>query len=639
MTGNGERDRGEHDGSDPVTQAVRAAAATRRAVAQARIASRLASRSMLARWARALSWLERRGLDENGILLTFAVAVGVASAIGVVLFYRAIDLSYYVFYRWPTQALPQLPLVLYRPLLTAGALAVAHAIWRRAGSGRDGMTVPDVQLSVVRRGGRISPHRAAGRTFASAVTIGGGGSAGSEGPVAVLGATVGSALGRMFRFSAERTTVLVGAGAAAGISAAFNAPLAGAFFALEEILGSLSVSAFPPVVVASVVGAVVSRAAFGNHPAFPIPREYGYTGLVEVLVLFPLLGVLCALMSVLFVRTYFGLGGVAASFIETRPRLAAAMPWASGAIVGLLVLASRGELVGTGHLAISLQAFGRMAWWALLLLAFGKIIVTSLTLQGGGSGGLFTPSLFVGAATGGAMGVVLRTLLPTVPIAPEAFALVGMGAVVGAATGAPLTAILLVFEMTNDYAIVPPLMIAVVVCHVVARRLEPDNLYSGWLRRRGEHIALGADRDVLAGLSVADAYVHDPVIVDEGQRVSGLLQHLGNRDQGVFPVVDGERRLLGVITTADLGVVARSDHALDALVIAADLAQPTETVAPEDSLLNAVRLMGVRGVSALPVVDASTERLVGVVHRGGVLAVYERAVASGLANPGKTRRH
>lgn len=602
---------------------IRARQATRSA---ARVATR-ATHVARTRWDRALAWLDRLGLDENAILLTFATVVGLAAAAGVVLFYRAIDLSYHVFYRWTAEVLPAGSLVLYRPLLTAVALAVAATVWRRTGGGSDGFTVPDVQLAVVRRGGHVPPTPTLGRTLASAITIGGGGSAGSEGPVAVLGAGAGSLVGRAFRFSAERTTVLVGAGTAAAIAAAFNAPLAGAFFALEEILGSFRVASFPPVVVASVVGAVVSRAVFGNHPAFPVPHEYGYALVTEVLVLFPLLGVLCGLVSALFVRVHFGIGAAVAT-LRARHRVPAALvPWIAGALVGTLVLLSRGFLVGAGHLEIPLETFGRMAWWALLLLALGKIVVTAVTLQGGGSGGLFTPSLFVGAATGGAMGVALRALLPALPIAPAAYAIVGMGAVVAAATGAPITAILLVFEMTNDYAIVPPLMVSVVVCHVVARRLESDNLYSGWLRRRGEHLAHGADRDVLAGLTVADAFDRQAVTVGEGERVSTLLHHIGRVDQGVFPVLDDDGRVLGVLTTADLGAVARSDHALDDVVLAADVAQPIETVAPGDSLLDAVRRMGVRGMPALPVVDPTTERLVGVLHRGNVLAAYERGVA------------
>jgi CIC family chloride channel protein len=269
-----------------------------------------------------------------------------------------------------------------------------------------------------------------------------------------------------------------------------------------------------------------------------------------------------------------------------------------------------------------------MAWYALAMLAVGKILATAVTLQGGGSGGLFTPSVYVGAATGGAFGAVLRTIFPALGLAPEAYALVGMGAVIAGATGAPITGILLVFEMTNDYAIVLPLMIAVVVSNQVARRLEPDNLYSGWLRRRGERIEHGAARDVLAGLHVADALDRDAVVIAEAEPLSRVLDHIGNRDQTIFPVVDGDGLLLGVLTTADLGAVARHDHVLGEVVLAADVVQESETLAPGDSLLRAVRLMGVRGASALPVVDPPSGRLLGVVNRSHVLTLYEQAVAT-----------
>ena len=601
-------------------------------------AARTAFRRAASQWSRWLDRLERFGLriglTENGVLLAFAVAVGIAGALGVVIFYKAIDLAYDVFVRWPSSF--NLPgRFLYRPLLTGGALALAWFIWRRFGRGSDGATVPDVQLAVVRRGGHVPLGPTVGRTLASAVTLGGGASAGTEGPVVVLGAGVGSLLARAFRFSRERMTVLVGAGAAAAIAAAFNAPLAGAFFALEEILGDFRVASFPPVVIASVVGAVVSRAVFGNHPAFPIPRAYGYAVVREVVFFFPLLGVVCGVISALFVRTYFGLGAAIGRLLvppagasRARRRSAAVVPWLAGAFVGLIVYASGGFLVGTGHLSIPIEAFGRLAWWALLLLALGKILATTVTLHGGGSGGLFTPSLFVGAATGGSVGVALHGLFPSLPITPEAYAIVGMGSLVAGATGAPITGILLVFEMTNDYALVVPLMVAVVITHLVAHKLVRENLYSGWLRRRGEHLEQGADRDVLAGLRVADACERDAVVVPEGAPIAGLLGHLGHRDQTLFPVVNDEGTFVGVLTTEDLGHIARTGRAVDELLVASDVAQPSETLSPDDSLLGAVRRMGVRGEGSLPVVDPGTQRLVGVVTRSRILALYERAVAA-----------
>src|SRR5690606_23932263 len=588
-----------------------------------------------ARWRKRLRARMRRGwsllLDrfdslewsENAILLVFAVAIGCGAALGVVAFYWLIDVAYHVLFVLPGRFLRNIDLLAWRPVITALGLLAAWWIMHRIGHGKEGQNVPDVQLAVARRGGVIETRPALARTAASAVTLGGGGSAGSEGPVAVLGATVGSFLGQLFRFSADRTRILVAAGAAAGISAAFNAPLTGAFFALEEILGSLAVGAFPAVVVSSVIAAVVSRSFFGNSPAISIPAEYGYVHASEILVFYPLLGILSGLAAVLFVRTYFRTEDIAA-----RLRVPAwSLPVIGGLVVGFMVFLSRGALVGYGHLAIRIDELGMMAWYALALLALGKIVVTSITLHFGGSGGVFTPSLYVGAATGGAFGAALAALFPELGLSPEAYALVGMGAVVAAATAAPITGILIVFEMTNDYAIMLPLMMATVIAYVGARQIERDSLYSGWLRRRGERIEHGAERDVLAGIRAADACQANARTIAPGETVMELLERLDSSDQTEFPVVTRDGHLIGMITIADLGRLARDSHALSEIVVAADVAVPTDAVAPDDTLLEAIRRMGVRGSGSIPMVDPQTGRYLGLVTRAHVLAHYERAIA------------
>ncbi len=569
--------------------------------------------------------LAARAPSEYSILIGFAVVIGTLTAVGVAAFYGAIDLAYAAFFRWSARAMPRLGLLAYRPLVTGAGIALAWWIMRTIGRGHDGMNVPDVQLAVVRRGADVPTRPALARTLASAITIGAGGSAGSEGPVVVLGAALGSALGRTFRAASSRTTVLVACGAGAAISAAFNAPLAGAFFALEEIVGTFSGTSFAPVVVASVIAAVVSRAAFGNHPAFPIPAQYTYAGTGDALLGFPLLGLACGLMAALFVRTYFAADDVARALRVPR----AAKPWIGGALVGALVALSGGTLVGFGHLAIHLDMFGRMTWWALAALALGKVLATSVTLNFGGSGGVFTPSLYIGAATGGALGVALTHLFPHAGLHPETYALVGMGAMIAGATDAPITGILLVFEMTNDYAMVLPLMLAVVVCSRVSRRLVPDSLYSGWLRRRGETLDHGQDPDALGGVRVGDVYDVAPIAVTEDTPVASLVEQLGHTDQPALPVVDADGRVTGVITQGELARAARDSAALGGLVIAADLARPSETVAADDSLLLAVRRLGVRGAAALPVVDPASGRLAGLLTRAHVLAAYERAVTAG----------
>lgn len=589
-------------------------------------------------WERAIAWLPQREPSENVVLLAFAVATGVLSALGVVAFYKSIDAAYKLFYRLPGTYFPDVTVLAYRPIITGAGLWLAWWVMRRIGRGHEGMNVPDVQLAVVRRGGNIEGRPALARTAASAITIGSGGAAGSEGPVVVLGAAVGSWLGRVFHFAPSRVNVLVGCATGAAISAAFNAPLAGAFFALEEILGTFSGASFAPVVVSSVLAAVISRGVFGNHPAFPIPRQYGYVQPAEVVLFYPLLGIISGLVAAVFVRTYFGVGDIERRLTGWKIP-GSAMPWIGGLLVGAMVVASHGLLVGYGHLAVRVDVFGRMAWYLLVLLAVGKIIATSLTLNLGGSGGVFTPSLYIGAATGGAVGVVLSRIFPHMGLHPEAYALVGMGAMIAGATDAPITGILLVFEMTDDYAVVLPLMLTVVLSHAIARLFEPDSLYSGWLRRRGERIDHGADRDTLAGLRVSDAYEAAPQVISESSSVYELVNHLGHTlgrtDQTYFPVVDDEQHLVGVVTVVELGRLSRelteNADSFKQLLLAADIAQPTESVQPSDSLLEAIRKMGVRGAASLPVVDPHTDRLLGLISRSHILDRYEVSVSGRAA--------
>ncbi len=571
-------------------------------------------------WEKLVDRFHALDLSENAVLLGFAVAVGVAGALGVVLFYNLIDLSATLLFRWPARVLPSWLEWLYRPLVTGSGLALAWYVMRRFGQDNDGLNVPDIQRAVVREAGEIPTQPALARTAASAITIGGGGSAGAEGPVAVFGAAIGSLLGRLFRFPASRTTVLVGAGAAAGISAAFNAPLAGAFFALEEILGSFSVSAFPPVVVASVVAAVVSRAAFGNHPAFPIPEEYGYNHAIEILLFYPVLGVLAGLVAAYFVRSHFRVEDMVKA-VKLPPAL---VPWLGGAIVGGAVTLSGGLLIGDGHLSISLDLFGRIAWWGLILLAVGKILLTSLTLSAGGSGGLFTPSLYVGATIGGGFGVVLADVLPSLSITPEAYALVGMGAVVAAATGAPLTGILIVFEMTDDSAIMLPLMLTVVIAYLVARRLSPDDLYSGWLRRRGQNLKYGTDRAIMADITVREACELVPVTIPESQTV---VSARNVPDQDGFPVTSPDGRLVGMLTMAEIHRFAKDDQQKGVARTAGEVAERVRPLAPSDTLLSGLRRMAARGASSLPVVDPATGKLFGLLSRDHALWLYERVMA------------
>lgn len=597
----------------------------RRALVRGRRMMRPAGR----RWGRLVDRFNALELREDTILLAFSVAIGIAGGLGVLLFFTLLDAAYRLFFDILAARLPGTEVPLYRPLLTGAGLALSAWLVRRldpearSGGVRPYQLVPALQLAVARRGGQVPLRTAAARLGASIVTLGSGGGGGSEGPVATVGATAASMLGRAFRFDPSRVRLMVGAGAAAGVSAAFNAPLAGAFFALESIVGTFALTAFAPIVIAAVVAALISQSVFGDSPALALPTEYGYQHVLEVVLLYPILGVLCGLAAALFVRVFFGIG-------ELRERLRPPpllLPWVGGVVVGTLVLLSDGHLVSFGHLAIRVEIFGQMAWWVLALFALGQILVTSITLNSGGSAGVFAPSLFVGAATGGAFGVAAAGLLPGLGLSPEPYALVGMAAVFAATTDAPLAAILIVFELTNDYEIMLPLMVATGIGYLVARRVEPDGLYSGWLRRRGEALEDGTDRDVMTSLQVGDVLDPNPQVIGEDATVAQLLEHLGRAGQTEYPVVDEQLRVIGVISIADLGRVAKEHRDLATLILASDLATPTETIAPDESILEAIRRMGVRGSGSLPVVEADRQTLVGMVSRGGILAAYERAVA------------
>ena len=578
-------------------------------------------------WARAVRWLESRDVDEEVLLIACGAAIGAAAGLGVVAFYHLIDAAYWLFIAWPARTFGLGPHLAYLPLLTALALWGAWMVVRRAGV-PDGQNVPDVQLAVAKQNGRVRMRPVVVRTIASAITLGGGGSAGSEGPVAVLGAGLGSAAGRLLRLQPRRVKILVGCGAAAGISGAFSAPFAGAFFALEEVLGSFAVGAFSPVLVASVAGALTVRPFLGRHPAFLIPK-YGDTHAWTVLVLFPFLGVACGLCSALYTRLFFA----TAARLERAAAPAWARPVVGGLAVGAVTLLSGGLLLGNGHLAIPNEVFGAgdLAWYALVALAVAKIVATSVTLGAGGSGGVFTPTLFIGAALGGGLGRLAAGVIPGHGVHPEVWGLVGMAGLVAGATRAPLTAIFMVFDMTDDYGIVPALVVVAVIAYVTAHRFAPHGLYDGWLARRGEQLSHGADRAIMDRLHVRDAVDRRVVTVAPGATLADVVAATRRTRHTTLAVVD-HQRLVGVIAYDDLREAMLDRGDLAPLLVAADLAVPTETLTPRQSLREALSRMNARAVDALPVVEGTGDgdadsRFVGMLTRADLLAAYERELA------------
>jgi len=556
--------------------------------------------------------------DESTVLIGFAVAIGIAVGLAVILFYKLIDL-FQALALSTADRLTWLGVLDILAVVLIG-LSIAHLIVKFGAKDSDGENIPDVLRAVAKRGSYIANLPVLAKTAASGIMIGTGGAVGAEGPVAVAGAALGSRIGRVFRSSSARLQLLVACGAGAGISAAFNAPIAGVFFALEKILGGFSVAAFAPVLVASVVAAVMSRAVFGNTPVITIPTEYGM-GAPWELGVYAVLGLFAGVVAVMYTRTVYR----ATDFLHRRRNrwtqiLIAAL------VVGTLDVLFRADLWGHGHESLDIGIISQREPWFLIALSFAKLVATAFALSAVRAGGVFTPALFIGATLGGGLARAAQAMFPVWVVRPEAFALAGMAGLVAGATHAPLTAIMMVFEMSGDYNLILPIMICSAIAYVTARRLFPTSLYSEWLRRKGERIGHGRDLGVLERLTVEEACNRYPTTVSEDASVSEIMSAVGRSPQTEFPVQDSEGRLIGVVTYGDLRNVLADRERLAPVVIAADIANiEIEPVTTKDSLRTALERLGVHGSLTLPVVEPDgSRRLVGMISRQEILASYDR---------------
>lgn len=474
-------------------------------------------------------------------------------------------------------------------------------------------------VAVAVHGGRIPAKVAVVKALASALCIGAGGSVGREGPIVQIGSALGSVVGRLTRAPGNRLRTLVACGAAAGIAATFNAPVAGVFFALELILRDFAAESFGLVVLASVTASVIGRGVLGNTPFLALPpftvdnpRQY---------LLFAVLGLVGALAGTLFSRVLYAVEDLCdAGWARTR------LPeWARPALGGLLlglVLLALPQMYGVGYPVLSSAVAGRYTVLFLLLLALGKVVATSLTIGIGGSGGVFAPSLFIGAALGDAFGQVAAALDPSLAGRPGAYALVGMAAVFAGSARAPITAVLIMFELTGEYTIILPLMLAVVVATATSRAISPDTIYTRKLARRG--IDLDAARTpgtaadsgqapagALATVPVGEVMGPVPAPVSGTTSIAGLLEVL-LRERSAVPVLD-EHGYAGTVSVLELDGAPED-------ATAADIAVLPDALAPGDSVEHALQVLAGGAVGGTPVLDG--DRLVGWLdHRALVVAL------------------
>ncbi|MBK1669364.1 hypothetical protein CKO28_15100 [Rhodovibrio sodomensis] len=630
---------------------------------------------------RLLVTLKRFGKNDQVILSVMALLLGMGAGGLAILFRLAIDGVQILALGFPGEELITLlrEEPWWRMLLApaVGGLMIGlfvHAFM----PGRRPQGVAQVIQASALRGGRMDLVIGIKAACVSATSIGVGASVGREGPVVHLGATVASYLATVLHLGRSLTRTMLGCGVAAAVAASFNAPIAGVFFALEVVVGHYALSAFAPVVIASVTGTIVSRMYYGDYPAFVLPQTYTIESFWEFPA-FALLGVVCAAAAILFI---FFVGAAEGAFDRARvPRWA--RPGVAGLLVGALAALGFPHLLGVGYEATDLALSEVYALDMLVALGALKIAATAVCLAAGFGGGVFSPALFIGAMAGGAFGLIATEAFPHLSSGHGAYTLVGMGAVAGSVLGAPISTILMIFELTSDYALTIAVMVSTVIASVITQQLHGRSFFIWQLERQGISLSGGQEARLLRAIRVrqlvdrtyatvrpdtpiaevrallvkapwgelfvtepsaepasAGAAASNPPVraAGDGQYDSpdpgadtdhgpdGGPDHGPDGASGSDAPEPGEH-LLGTITFHDLSEAA-FDTSRDNRLTAARMMRPAPTVLElDDDLERAVKVFGASGEVHLPVVDDRQHfRLQGVAHEHELMATYHRAL-------------
>ena len=501
--------------------------------------------------------------------------------------------------------------------LLAG-LALTHAFPAASGSG-----IPQVKAAYAVQTERLRLRDGAAKFIITSLQIGSGASLGREGPTVHMCAALASALGRWFALSPRSVRRLLPVGAAAGVAAAFNAPIAAVTFTVEEIVGTLDQTVLSGVVVAAALAAVIEHTLLGAHPIFTVKQAPAFQHLSS-LPLHAALGILAGLISVAFNQ---GLLRLRAGFRAQQGIPNWARPGVGGlatgacAVGGLLLVHSRG-IAGGGYEQLGLALDGSLPLVTLLVLCALKFVATLFSYSSGGAGGLFAPSLFIGAMLGGSMGWLEHRLFGYVEVGE--FALVGMGAVFAGVIRAPITSVLIIFEMTGGYSLVLPLMIANAIAYLVARHFDPRNIYEALLEQDGIRLLdTPTAATQLDGLRVAHAMTTNVHTLAAESTVARALAAIDDQEFSGYPVVDQRGRCLGLTNLARLRrVVAEGGGSRPV----AELVRLKEYVFPDDALFRAVVRMNALGTRQLPVVANQDQSLEGIITMSDIFRVQAQTV-------------
>lgn len=571
--------------------------------------------------------LSRLRISENTFLIVLAVVIGVLGGFGNFLFRKTIELIHWLVVEqslelfdislehWSFQRI----LVMFLPAI--GGLMVIP-LWVLFGKDlKGGFSAFLVKVNL--KGAKLPMRPLFTKGLASAITLGTGGSAGQEGPIAVIGGTIGSQFGKMCKMSGDRLKVLVACGAAAGVAATFNAPIAGVFFATEIVLlSSFELASFTSIVISSGMATVVSRALIGDISEIVAPAHF-VTEFWEIL-LYVLLGLVIGGLAALFIDLHFKVKDRIDAI--RLPRLS--KPVLGGLTVGLIGIGLP-QVFGNGYEYINAVLSGNQPWLLLAVLVIVKMVATSITLGSGLPGGLFAPCLFLGAVAGGAFGHLLEILFPGAGVSHASYALVGMGAFLAATTHSPMTAIFLLFEITNSYHVIIPIMLTCVIGTSIARWLKKDSIETAELSRLGIDLDMGKERNIMKNLYVGNVMSRRVETVPESMTLGRFSEFMQETHHANFPLVDELGELTGIISVQDFMGAVFEKELMDLVVVKELATTDVITVHAEDDLDTAMRKIGYRNIEQLPVVDRETHRkLYGIISRRDMISAYNRALMS-----------
>lgn len=561
--------------------------------------------------------LQTSSISNDIALLILSIIVGLTTGLGAYTFIRLLrEISIHAADLRDDYGLPASLLIL------TGAGFIVGIIISQFAREAKGHGVPEVMEAIALHRGVIRTRIAFAKIVASAITIGSGGSAGREGPIVQVGSTLGSTAGRWARLSEEQVGTLVACGAAAGISATFNAPIAGSMFALEIILGRLSNRYLGMVVISSVSANVVSRALLGENPAFQVPT-YPLNSPLELPFYF-VVAVLCAVGAILFIRTLYR-----AESIFDNIRIPLPVKTACGMGLTGLMAQIDPEVLGPGleFIGEAIADNVTLTISGMLALFFLKLLATTFTLGSGNSGGVFAPALFMGAMIGGVVGKVGHELAPHIVTNPGAFALVGMAALFAGTARAPITAIIIVLEMSNDYRLIVPLLMCVAISTLLADVIQSDTIYTVKLTLRGIRLQRGQDIDLLQAVEVREVMSANFETIAPDAKLSGVVARFRESHHHGFPIVDAEQHLQGIVTLTDIERANRNQISPDTPVLEIATTNVV-TVFPDDPVHRALQRMNTYHIGRLPVISRDADpKFKGMIGRAAILHAYDVSIA------------